>query len=139
MRRLSSVACSIAAAIVGRHPTATFRMSNGTDYILVDMLPPLLPIYREAITAAVETATDFGCNIVVSDTLLRYVARTVASGGDTVTPRAGMGWLQAAVDAAYSASWTYQPVPVRSTSSAQTTSRYLRCFGAEPGDASRQY
>lgn len=60
----------------------------------------LVPIYREAVTGSVATATDFGYEIVVGDPLLRYVANAVASGGDDVTPRAGMGWLQAAVDTA---------------------------------------
>lgn len=60
----------------------------------------LVPIYRESVADAVETSRDFGYEVVVSDALLTYVAKTVAAGGHTVTPRAGMGWLQSAVDAA---------------------------------------
>lgn len=48
----------------------------------------------------VAAAGDFGYEVGVSDAVLTYVARTVAAGGDAVTPRAGMGWLQSAVDAA---------------------------------------
>jgi hypothetical protein len=60
----------------------------------------LVPIYRHAVVDAVRAAKDFGFHIGVSDALLDYVARSVAAGGEEVTPRAGMGWLQAAVDTA---------------------------------------
>lgn len=68
----------------------------------LDRLSPehLVPIYRISITDALAAAADFGYEIDVSDALLRYVALAVASGGDSVTPRAGIGWLQSAVDAA---------------------------------------
>lgn len=46
------------------------------------------------------TSREFGFDIEVPDAVLQYVAHAVADGGEHVTPRAGMGWLQAAVDSA---------------------------------------
>jgi len=68
----------------------------------LDRLSPehLVPIYRDAVADAVASARDFGYEVCASDALLMYVAKSVAAGGDAVTPRAGMGWLQSAVDAA---------------------------------------
>jgi hypothetical protein len=43
---------------------------------------------------------DFGFKIRVPEPVLRYVADAVLRAGDGVTPRAGIGWIQAAVDAA---------------------------------------
>jgi hypothetical protein len=43
---------------------------------------------------------DFGYEIEVPDSVLRYVADAVLRAGDGVTPRAGLGWIQAAIDAA---------------------------------------
>jgi hypothetical protein len=86
------VAVGFSAEFVSRFPVI----------LRLDRLSPehLMPIYREAVAGAVTTATDFGYEVVIGDNLLRYVANAVASGADTVTPRAGMGWLQAAVDSA---------------------------------------
>lgn len=66
---------------------------------------PLTPaemtaIYRRTVDEALIAARDFGFEIVVPDAVLLYVAHAVADGGEHVTPRAGMGWLQAAVDSA---------------------------------------
>jgi hypothetical protein len=58
----------------------------------------LVPIYRNAVEDAVTVARDFGYHIGVSNALLTYVARAVAAGGEEVTPRAGMGWIQASID-----------------------------------------
>jgi hypothetical protein len=60
----------------------------------------LLPIYRAAATKAAMGATAFGYTISVPDSLLMYVASTVATAGEQVTPRAGLGWIQAGVDTA---------------------------------------
>jgi len=60
----------------------------------------LVQIYRRAVEEAVLAARDFGFRIEVPDAVLQYVARTVADASEHVTPRAGMGWLHAAVDAA---------------------------------------
>lgn len=57
-------------------------------------------IYRRAVDEALIAASDFGYEIVVPDAVLLYVANAVSSSGQDVTPRAGMGWLQAAVDTA---------------------------------------
>lgn len=86
------VAFGFSAEFVSRFPVI----------LRLDRLSPehLVPIYREAVVDAVSTATDFGYEVIVGDALLRYVANAVASGADAVTPRAGMGWLQAAVDGA---------------------------------------
>lgn len=60
----------------------------------------LVPIYRTAAMKAVTAAAAFGFTISVPDALLAYVAATVANAGEQVTPRAGIGWIQAAVDTA---------------------------------------
>lgn len=60
----------------------------------------MVTIYRRAVEEAVMTSREFGFDIEVPDAVLQYVAHAVADGGEHVTPRAGMGWLQAAVDSA---------------------------------------
>ncbi len=60
----------------------------------------LVHIYRRAVDEAVFAARDFGFRIEVPDSVLQYVANAVLAGGEHVTGRAGMGWLQAAVDGA---------------------------------------
>lgn len=86
------VALGFSAEFVSRFPVI----------LRLERLPAehLVPIYRNAIAEVVAAASDFGYEVGVSDALLTYVAKTVAAGGDAVTPRAGMGWLQSAVDAA---------------------------------------
>jgi hypothetical protein len=49
---------------------------------------------------AVTAAAAFGYTITVPDSLLAFVAATVANAGEHVTPRAGLGWVQAAIDTA---------------------------------------
>jgi hypothetical protein len=60
----------------------------------------LVPIYRTAAMKAVSAAEAFGFAITVPDPILAYVAAAVGHAADEVTPRAGIGWIQAAVDLA---------------------------------------
>lgn len=60
----------------------------------------LVPIYRTAAAKAVSAAGAFGFAITVPDSILAYVAAAVANAPGEVTPRAGLGWIQAAVDLA---------------------------------------
>lgn len=90
-------------------PAGLVGLGFSTEFVsrfpLVLRLEPLspehlVPIYRQAVADAVSAAKDFGFHIHVNDSVLAYVARAVATAGSEVTPRAGMGWLQAAVDTA---------------------------------------
>jgi ATP-dependent Clp protease ATP-binding subunit ClpX len=60
----------------------------------------LVRLLRREMAPSIASAADFGFAIDVPDSVLIYVATAVGSGGDSVTPRAGVGWLQSAVDAA---------------------------------------
>jgi ATP-dependent protease Clp ATPase subunit len=90
-------------------PAGLVALGFSTEFVsrfpLVLRLKPLspehlVPIYRQAVADAVSAAKDFGFHIEVDVAVLAYVARAVAAAGEEVTPRAGMGWLQSAVDTA---------------------------------------
>jgi|GEM_PF-2802016 len=57
-------------------------------------------VLRREVAPAIEAAAEFGYDIELPDSVLSYVATVVASCGDEVTPRAGAGWLQSAIDEA---------------------------------------
>jgi hypothetical protein len=73
-------------------------------FAMLMVLPPLtasdlVGVFRREVDR-LGGGGDFGYDIRVSDSVLRYVADAVLRAGDGVTPRAGIGWIQAAVDAA---------------------------------------
>ena len=93
----------------GAGPTELVRYGYLTEFAsrfsMVLSIQPLSPtalveIYRVGIADAVTAASQFGYGIEVPDAVLLHVAQVIAGAGPSVTPRAGLGWLQATIDSA---------------------------------------
>lgn len=93
----------------GAGPSELVRYGYLTEFasrfpmvLAVQPLSPtaLVEIYRVGIADALIAASQFGYAIQVPDTVLLHVAHSVADAGPSLTPRAGLGWLQGAVDSA---------------------------------------
>ncbi len=60
----------------------------------------LVPVLRRGIAGGVGLAREFGFDVQVSDAVLRLVADVLVTARDSVTPRAGVAWVAAAIEEA---------------------------------------
>lgn len=60
----------------------------------------LVAIFKRELSATVNAAAEFGYDVHVPEAVLSSVAQALTAAGPGATPRAGVGWLRAAVDTA---------------------------------------